>query len=875
MEDWHALSEKEALTRLASSAGGLGSAEAAKRLLKYGKNSIEKGKKVSALHILIEQFASPLVLILIAAAAVALFFGEGVDAALIIAIVIANAAFGFVQNYNAERSIEALAKMGAPKAVVIRDGEIREISSFEVVAGDVILLGEGCKIPADARIIESGDLSIDESVLTGESSPESKRECILPSETLLADRKNMAFMSTIVVRGSGRAVVVATGKESEVGKIAKRLETIADEPTRFEREIGHLSKKIGIAVAALVVLISIVLLLVHNQPLFEVFLISISIAVAAIPEGLPAVVTLSLAIATRKMLRQKSLVRKLDVIENLGSVDVICTDKTGTLTENSMTVQQVYCDGRFYEVTGEGLETKGEFLYNGKATDPKGLCGLLTCGLICNDAVVQGRSFHGDPTEIALVVSAKKAGINMAEGNRVEVHAFSSARKRMTVEVECNGKRVAFSKGAPEIIISSCTHVFCGGKAVLLNEAAKKRLLDANSAMASKALRVLAFASKQIKAGDSEHESGMVFLGLQGMIDPPRKEVAFALQTARGAGIRVMMLTGDNLATAKAVGEKIGFSARAIDGSDLSILSGRDFEDAVFSNDIFARVSPEQKFDILKALKSRGHSVAMTGDGVNDAPALKAADVGIAMGIRGTDVSKETSDIVLLDDNFATIVKAIREGRQVFENIRKFVNYLISSNIAEVLVVFIGSLAGFLTLGAAHILWINLITDGLPALAIGADPAKKGIMDKPPRKKDTPIFDRELGAVMVGAGIVITAVLLAIFFLFLPKGIAHAQTMAFTSLVVYELMMVFIMKSHLGEDLLSNKWLLVAVALSFLMHLAILYTPLAGFFGVVALGAYDWGIIALGGIGVLFAVSITSPFLQAAFSKQQVSKTAN
>lgn len=882
MTEWHSLPIQKVFAELRTSGTGLSGEDAARRLSTYGQNEISSGKKVSVLELLAAQFASPLVLVLVFASLISFFLGHGIDGILILAIVVANAAFGFVQDYKAEKSIEALKKMGSPSALVVRSGATKKIPSSQVVPGDVVLLREGDKVAADARIFDAIELSIDESILTGESVPRPKKLVEMGPGALVAERSNMVFRDTLVVRGKAKAIVVGTGTSTEVGKIAERLASIKEEPTRFHEETAELGEKITLVVMLLVAVIGITLLIAHKKDLIDALLVSISVAVAAIPEGLPAVVTLSLAIATRKMLRRNALVRRLPVLEDLGSVQVICTDKTGTLTENSMTVQEVHCNGKFYEVTGTGRSTVGEFLQGQKKVDAKELHELLYCGLACNDTIVeQGNTteFIGDPTEIALVVSAMKAGVSLHGAQRLLEIPFSSNTKRMTVVVTSwekemsanttfakslvkrNGKIISYSKGAPEVMIDSCTHILVNGKKRKLDRKTREELLKANAAMASKALRVLGFAHKELEKESDEAEYNMVFLGLQGMIDPPRKEIGEALATARNAGIRAMMLTGDNKLTAKAIGEKIGFAGEAIDGKELSGLSEEEFEKAVMRYDIFARVSPEHKFTILKTLKKKGFSVAMTGDGVNDAPALKEADVGIAMGIRGTDVAKEASDIVLLDDNFSTIVEAIRHGRGVFENIRKFVNYLLSNNLAEVFIVFIASIFGHLAITAVQLLWINLLTDGLPALALGADEPKNGIMNEPPRKKDEEIISRELGRTMLGVSVVLTIIVLGVFFYYLPNGLVLAQTMVFTCLVVYEFIRIIVIHGQEGTSVFSNKWVVGALLVSLALQLAVLYTPISPFFGVAQLGLTEWLVIVLGGIVAYFgSIGVTGLF---------------
>ncbi|HZX20654.1 MAG TPA: cation-transporting P-type ATPase [archaeon] len=887
MVDWHASTAKEILERFSTHETGLGNEEAKKRIEEYGKNVIRSEYKIPIFQIFIEQFTSPLVLMLIAAAIFSVFFERGIDGVLIIAIVILNGIIGFWQNYSAEKGIEALKKMGAPKALVYREGSLVEIDAENIVPGDVLHLSEGIKIAADARLIDANELRIDESILTGESAGASKQLKELNSGVTLAERTNMVFMNTSVIRGRGKCVVVETGKGTEVGKIARELESIHEEKTRFHKEIEALSKKISWGIIAIIIFVAITLFLVQKAEVIDVIISSISLAVAAIPEGLPVVVTVSLAIATQKMLQKKSLVRRLPIVETLGSVDTICTDKTGTITENSMTVQSVYFDGNFYDVTGTGRKIEGKFLKNGKETNAKEIEPVLLCGFACNDTIMEKNNelkFIGDPTEIALTVSALKAGMTLEGMNRVKDFPFTSARKRMTTVYDFGGKKIAYSKGAPEVIVEACSQIFVNGKTKKFSKEEKEKILQKNNAMASKALRVLAFAQKEIE-GEGNEEKEMVFLGLQGMMDPPREEVKQALETARNAGIRVIMLTGDNAATAKAVGEKVGFKGRVVNATELEQLSEQELKKLVEEASIFARVSPEQKFAIMKALRDSGHTVAMTGDGVNDAPALKLADVGIAMGIRGTDVAKEASDIVLLDDNFATIIEAIRYGRTVFENIQKFVNYLLTSNLAEVLIIFVSTISVLFIASAQNVsatqtvvallplqlLWINILTDGAAAIALGADPPKPEIMREKPRKNNEEIINKPLGIIMLIIAGILTIIVSGIFFFYLEKSLALAQTMVFTSLIVYEFVRIVVIREQEELGFFSNKWLVLALGVSLFLQFSLIYWP-AEFalnldffgeqcafptecFGIVPLSLFDWGVIALGAIAA-YATSI-------------------
>jgi len=846
--EWHSTQTDKVLTNLRSSEEGLDAVEAGKRLSQYGENAIVEQKGVSALSIFIGQFMNFLVMLLVAAAVFSFFIGETVDAVLILLIVLANGIFGFVQDYKAERSIEALKKMAVTNALVLRNGVKIEIDSKGLVPGDIIFLAEGDKVPADCRIISEKDISVDEAALTGESIPVSKIAEMLPEQAVLADRKNMLYMNTAVVRGKATAVVVETGKSTQVGKIAETLQAIVEPPTPFQVEVEVLGKKIGAGIIGVIIIIALVLLLedflagkISVEELTLVLLTSISLAVAAIPEGLPAVVTLSLAIATGKMLKKKSLVRKLPVVEILGSVDVICADKTGTLTENKMKVVEIYSEGSFIPV--ESLNA---------AARP-----ILECGLLCSDVEindVKNRVLLGDPTEKALVEAGLDANLSRGDVRRIDEMPFSSERKKMSVLLERGGKKIVYMKGAAEEVIKNCGFAMEKGRKIKFDQEKKDEILDANKKMAGKALRVLAFAYKEYNEKE-EMEENLVFLGLQGMLDPPRKEVAEAIKVAREAGIRVIMITGDNAVTAKAIAGKIGIESEVLEGNEIDSMDENGLKEAVERTGIFARVSPSSKYSILKALRDSGHVVAMTGDGVNDALALKEADVGIAMGIKGTDVAKQTSDIILLDDNFATIIEAVREGRTVFENIRKFVNYLLTSNFSEVFIIFVVSLFGYLALTPVMLLWINLLTDGLPALALGADPSRKGIMKAPPRPKKEGVINKRLMLLIPSIGIMGAVLMALLFFSTIDRGLAYAQTVVFAGLVMYELVRLQVIRQQEQLSIFSNKWLLIAVVVSLLMQLAVIYTPLNTFFGTEVIDISTW-ILILVAVGVSYALAI-------------------
>jgi len=873
MSGWHSSKLKEVFHRLRTERIGLRQKEAEARLLKYGANEIQVGKKISPFRIFAEQFKSLLVIILIMAAIVSYLIGifpgqeaRVVDSLLILSIVLANGIFGFLQNYKAEKSIEALRRLVAPRAKVIRDGLVQEITSRNVVKGDIVLIEEGDEVPADTRLIESKDLAVDESSLTGESESVKKEAKVLKEDIPLVERRNLLFMSTVVSRGKGRAVVVETGMNTEVGKIAEEIREGKERPTSFQLELNTLGKKITYAVIGIIAFILPVQFLIGAADFATIFLTAIALAVASIPEGLPAVVTIALALGTRRMVKRNSLVKKLPVVESLGSVDTICTDKTGTLTEGLMTVRKLCFDGEVIDVSGVGYSLDGDFLINGKKIDARRVSPLLNCGLLCNNAVMgkdenQKKKYIGDPTEIALLVAARKAGLEPDEYVRVDEIPFSSERKKMTTVHRKNKELLAFTKGALEVILQGCSFILEEGEVRRLSKRDKEIIASKNGDLAKDALRVLAFAYKVLDEEEEKRESienDLIFLGLQGMIDAPRRGVKKAIETCKRAGIRVVMITGDNKITAQVVAKEIGIGENILEGKDLDGISSEQLRAKVKEVDIFARVSPMHKVGILKALQENGHVVAMTGDGVNDAPALKNADIGVSMGIRGTDVAKQTSDMILLDDNFATIVDAVRNGRTIFDNIRNFVRYLLTTNLAEVLVVFLASLFGYLPIMPVQLLLINFLTDGLPALALGIDPTRKGTMQRKPREKAEGIMNRKSIYWIIGIGIELALILLAIFFIGLKSGLATARTMVFTGFVLYEFVKISVIRYQQQLSWFSNKWLVLATTGCIALQLAILYTPLNRLFHVVPLGLFEWLILLLGaGISWILAVLIT------------------
>lgn len=861
--DWHAISSDDVIAKLKSSTKGLSEKNAEKRLEKYGRNTITIKKKTSPLTIFINQFKNLLVLILLIAAFVSFGLsyldpehGDYIDAILIFGIVIANAIFGFVQEYKAEKTIEALTKMSAPLATVIRGGKEKEIKSDQVVPGDIILLNEGDKVPADARLVESFSLRLDESALTGESIPVATQTAELKPLTILAERSNMAFMNTVVTRGRGKAIAVETGLNTEVGKIAKQISEAPSKVTQFQIEIEDIGKKITIITLGLLILIAATQFLLHTGDILFIFIAAVALGVAAIPEGLPAVVTLALSMATNRMLRQNALMRRLSTVQDLGSVDVICTDKTGTLTENMMTVRKIYFEGKYLSVGGKGLETNGKIVCE-KGSCPANLELLIKSAVLCNDSrEIEGdgdRKFKGDPTEVALLLPAYKAGYDV-EGmrgrmKRIGEIPFSSERKMMSTLNKGEETNYVFVKGAPEVVLSKCTKIMSKGKAKRLTSADKKDVIKRNERMASAALRVIGLAYKENK-GKKYKEDDLVFLGLMGMIDPPRKGVKEAVADCRKAGIRVIMITGDNKYTAEAVGNELGFSGKVITGEELNRMPEEELSKIIEEADIYARTNPEHKVMLLKILKKNNHIVCMTGDGVNDAAAMKNSDVGIAMGIRGTEVTKQASDIIILDDNFISIRNAVAEGRGTFDNIRKFVTYLLGANISEVLVVFIATIT---SLGISpkipiQLLWINLLTDGPPALALGVDAPAKDIMKGKPRKKSERMISKETFYFIATIGISEALVILALYAVSLSISDIKGYTMLFTGFVILEMVSVYLVRWRHKTSMFSNKWLHFAVLLSLALQLAILYTPLNGLFMIEPPSVIDWLLIGISAI---------------------------
>ncbi|MCS6844597.1 MAG: cation-translocating P-type ATPase [Caldilineales bacterium] len=865
---WHVLPTEEVLTLLNTRAAGLTGEEAAKRRAEYGPNELRAAGRISPWAVLLEQFKNVLIIILLIATALSIVLGHGIEAVAIIVIVFFAVLLGFIQEYRAERAIEALRRMAAPTATVLRDGEEVEVPARELVPGDVILLRAGNVVPADGRLIEAVNLQAEEAALTGESVPVEKHTAPLANETLaLGDRRNLVYSGTVVTYGRGKAVVVATGMNTEFGKITGMLQEVEAGKTPLQENLDRMGKTLAKAALAVVALI-VVLGLLRGQPFIEMFIFGIALAVAVVPEALPAVVTISLALGVQRMVKRHALVRRLPVVEALGSTTVICSDKTGTLTRDEMTVRQIFVANQLVEVSGAGYEPVGGFSRNGSSCEPsEPLLELLRGATLASDARLVVRNGHweikGDPTEAALVVAAAKAGLDRAvleaQFPRIGEIPFTSETKRMTTLHATPDGPVAYAKGAAEVILESCTHWVAADGVQPLSEADRSAILAQAQQMAGQALRVLGVATKPGASLDNA-EGGMTFLGLVGMIDPPRPEAKLAVQACEQAGIKVAMITGDHPLTAQAVARELGLlkTGRVVTGAELEAMDDAQFEREVEQIEVYARVSPLHKLRVVTALQKHGHIVAMTGDGVNDAPALKKADIGIAMGITGTDVSKEAASMTLTDDNFASIVAAVEEGRAIFGNIKKYLMYLLSSNIGEIGLMAGATLAGLpLPLTAVQVLYVNLATDGLPALALSVDPPDRDLMRRKPRNPRTGIFTRPVVALMMMGGLWSAVVNLGLFTWAQNSGrpVAEAMTMTFVSLVLIQFFKAFNYRSDRHSVLnrpFANRWLNLAILWELMLLSLIVYLPfLHDAFGTFALTLEDWLIV----LGVAFTVS--------------------
>ncbi|WP_284037535.1 calcium-translocating P-type ATPase, SERCA-type [Neobacillus sp. 114] len=850
---------------------GLSAEEVKKRVKQFGLNELEEGEKQSALLLFFSQFKDFMVLVLLAATLISGLLGEYIDAIAIIAIVIINGFLGFFQERRAEKSLQALKELSAPQVSVLRDGKWMKIPSKEIVVGDILKFTSGDRIGADVRLIESKSLEIEESALTGESVPVSKITEKLTNENPgIGDMENTAFMGTMVTRGNGVGVVIAIGMKTAMGQIAGLMQTAESQETPLQRRLEQLGK-ILITVALLLTFLVVAVGVIQGHDIYTMFLAGVSLAVAAIPEGLPAIVTVALSLGVQKMIKQKAIVRKLPAVETLGCASVICSDKTGTMTQNKMTVTHLWSGGQTWTVDGGGYQPKGDFYRNEKKVHPKdekALQQMLIFGMLCNHSEInlKGEDYilDGDPTEGALLVSAMKAGFNrpklLEEFTIMNEFPFDSSRKMMSIHVkDKQGRHFIITKGAPDVILGISESILWDGRTQYLNKETNQKVQSAIDNLASQALRTIAIAFKPIPANtyifsEKEAESKLTFIGVQGMIDPPRPEVKLAVKECKEAGIKTVMITGDHAITAKAIAAQLGIltsKSKVLDGKQLSEMSVEDLENVVEDVSVFARVSPEHKLKIVKALQNRGHIVAMTGDGVNDAPAIKAADIGVAMGITGTDVAKEASALVLLDDNFATIKAAIKEGRNIYENIRKFVRYLLASNVGEILVMLFAMLLGLpLPLVPIQILWVNLVTDGLPAMALGLDRPEENVMKRGPRSPNEGVFSRGLGWKVVSRGFLIGLVTLFAFMIVYhndPSQLQYAQTVAFATLVMAQLIHVFDCRSEksvLSRNPFGNQYLVWAVISSLLMVLVVIYyPPLQPIFHTLPIAAKDWLLI--------------------------------
>ena len=860
---WHTLTREQAEQQLETGREGLAPQTAGSRLAEYGPNELELGRKVSALKILLAQFQNVLLLILILATVISAFMGHGVETVVIAVIVVFAVGLGFFQEYRAERAMEALAKMAAPQATTIRDGKELHLPARDLVPGDLVLLKSGDKVPADCRLVEIANLQAEEAALTGESVPSEKQTDPLADENLaVGDRKNMVWSGTAITYGRGKGIVVATGMNTEFGKIARLLSSVEISRTPLQENLDRVGRTLGY-VAIVIVLVIVGLGLARGEKFSSMLIFGIALAVAVVPEALPAVVTVSLAIGVQRLAKRHALIRRLPAVETLGSTSVICSDKTGTLTRDEMTVRRIHADGQEWDVSGAGYEPRGEFSKQGNKVEPtEQISEMLRAGVLASDAKITHEKsenrwhVQGDPTEGALVTLAAKAGLEKSQLDsqwpRVGEIPFSSETKRMTTLHEGEGGKVAYTKGAPEILLDRCARLQTAGGDVELTADRRQKVLEDAQQMAAKALRVIALAKKNTNSLEGA-DRDLTLLGLVGMIDPPRVEAQAAVKKCETAGIKVVMITGDHPVTARAVAQELGIAknGHVVTGNELDKLDDEALEREVDRIEVYARVSPAHKLRVVKALQHRGHTVAMTGDGVNDAPALRKADIGIAMGITGTDVTKEAAEMTLTDDDFASIVAAVEEGRGIYGNIKKYLMYLLSANLGEIGLMMGASLAGLpLPLSAVQILYINLATDGLPALALALDPPEDDIMSQPPRKSRQGIFTWPVVRLMVAGGLWSATANLILFGGALRYGYtaAESMTMVFVSLVLMEFFKAYGYRSdhqHVLHRPFVNRWLNLAIGWELVLLVLILYVPfLQQAFGTTPLGLGQWAFIA-------------------------------
>jgi Ca2+-transporting ATPase len=875
-EQWHNIDPDDALRALNSKRSGLTEEQAKALLLEFGPNELKGKKRVSPFIVFLRQFLNPLVYILLVAVIISFVVGHLIDAVVILAVLVLNAVIGFTQEVRAEKAMEALIQMAAPKAEIRRNGRIKMVSARELVPGDILLLDTGDKVPADARLLDVSNLKVNEAALTGESMPVDKHTSTLSADKLLSDRKNMVYAGTIVTYGRSSSVIVETSMSTELGKIASAIQEVEPPETPVQRNLNRLSRyfiALFLGICGLLVIAG----LLKGFGWLEVFLLAVAAAVSAIPEGLPAVVTVILAAGMRTMANRNAIIRKLVAVETLGSATIICTDKTGTLTLNEMTVRNIFVNGQHIEVSGEGYQPQGEFSNNGQTLNPATESELnltLRIGSLCNDALVtkeeQDYNIYGDPTEGAILVAAAKAGLNIEKLQkafpRLDEILFQSEKQYMATLHPIEGRKVAYIKGAPERILSMSKYVMKDNEVVPLSEEDAGAITQANADLAGEAMRVIATAYIDLPADledfDDEHiRSNLVFIGLLGMIDPPRDEAKDAVRLCRQAGIKVVMITGDNKLTAQSIAEELDLpQGRAVTGADLHGMSDEDLFQQVEDITVFARIEPLHKLRIVKAFKRHGHIVAMTGDGVNDAPALKSASIGISMGITGTDVAKEASNMVLADDNFASIVAAVDEGRAIFNRLRNAIFFLLSTNIGELLAMILAVwIIGKAPLLAVQIIWVNLVTDSTGAIPLGVEPKVGDELKQPPRHPR---------AGLIYPGLLIRVIYMAIFmgvgtFLVFnwaqaTMTLEEARTIAFSTMVAFEWFKAFNARSDehtvFKLGLFKNRWLTISIAVSILLQLAVVYLPFfQTAFSTVPLNITQWGIIILAG-GSLFLI---------------------
>jgi len=868
---WHAMDTEEVLERLDSSTNGLSASQASKRLQETGPNAIEMEESKAPLRLLVRQIHNPLIYLLAGAALLSLLVDHTVDAAVIAGVIVLNSLVGFIQEWRAEGALDALRKMAAPHTRLLRDGKTLDIEASEVVPGDIMLLETGDRVAAGARLLSAENLQVDESALTGESVPVAKNPKTLDKDTPMPDQRNMVWMSTNITGGRGRAVVVVTGMQTQMGQIAAEIRSTSREDTPLQKRMHKLGMALGIAGIALAAIV-FGLGMFRSYEVIDMLMFSVAVAVSAIPEGLPAVISVTLALGVRRMARRNAIIRRMPAVETLGSTTVICSDKTGTITQNQMTVRRLWAGGEIFEVTGEGYEPEGKLKAESGGTGkelPEPLKRLLRIGLLCNNADLREEegqwTVDGNPSEGALLVVAAKAGMDKdalrEKDKRLAEIPFSSTTKYMATlhPAEDGTGYLAYVKGAPERILEFCSYVVKDGKAVELDDGFRKEILDLNEQFGSQALRVMAGAYREIPQGrdkldKDDVEGGLTFAGFWGMIDPPREESFEAVEMAKGAGIHPVMITGDHAVTGLAIAKAIGIAVNgeAVTGKDIDAMGKPDLAKAAIKGGVFARVTPAHKLKIMEALKEEGHVVAMTGDGVNDAPALKGADIGVAMGRAGTEVAKESADMVLTDDNFATIVHAVKEGRVIYNNLRRVVFFLISTNLGEVLTLVGALVIGLdLPLTAVMVLWVNLVTDGACTVPLGVEPGRTDVLKRPPRDPTEFIVDRSMALRMALLTPVMAAGTIGLFWYAQQNGgLDHARTVAFTTMAAFQWFQAFnaraAYRSLFSIGPFTNPWVLLGVGIAVLLQIGAVHTPIGQLlFGTVGLSGMDWLMIVL------------------------------